>query len=58
MFMMNVKRSGQDFFNDMAAQKVMIGRVWKACPNWVRVSVGTREEMAKFKEACLKCYTA
>lgn len=58
MFMMNVKRPGQDFFNDMAAHKVMIGRVWKAMPNWVRVSVGTREEMAKFKEACLKCYNA
>jgi histidinol-phosphate aminotransferase len=58
MFMMNVKRPGQNFADEMAAQKVMIGRVWKAWPNWVRTSVGTREEMAKFKEACLKCYHA
>ena len=56
MFMINVKRPGQEFADHMAAQKVMIGRVWKAWPNWVRVTVGTREEMAKFKDACLKCY--
>ena len=57
-FMMNVKRPGMDFFKDMAANKVYIGRVWPVWPNWVRVTVGTKEEMAKFKTACKKCYNA
>ncbi len=58
MFMMNVKRPGKEFFTAMANQKVYIGRVWPAMPDWVRVSVGTPDEMAKFQTACLKCYEA
>jgi histidinol-phosphate aminotransferase len=57
-FMMNVKRAGMSFYKDMAAKKVYIGRVWPVWPEWVRVSVGTKEEMAKFKEACKQCYNA
>ena len=56
--MMNVKRPGMDFFKDMAANKVYIGRVWPVWPEWVRVTVGTKDEMAKFKTACKKCYNA
>jgi histidinol-phosphate aminotransferase len=56
MFMMNVKRPGRDFYEQMAKHKVYIGRVWPVWPTWVRVTVGTREEMAKFREACLQCY--
>ncbi len=57
-FMVNVKRPGKDFYNDMAAQKVYIGRVWPVWPNWVRVTVGTKDEMAKFKDAFIKSYNA
>ena len=57
-FMMNVKRSGGAFAKDMAAQKVYIGRAWPVWKDWVRVSVGTRDEMAKFKEAFVKVYNA
>lgn len=57
-FMVNVKRSGKDFFKDMAQQKVFVGRTWPAWPNWVRVTVGTKDEMAKFKEAFARCYNA
>jgi histidinol-phosphate/aromatic aminotransferase/cobyric acid decarboxylase-like protein len=56
--MMYVNRPGREFFTAMAKEKVYIGRVWPSMPTWVRVSVGTREEMAKFKQACLKCYSA
>jgi histidinol-phosphate aminotransferase len=35
-------------------EKVYIGRVWKSWPTHVRVSIGTPEEMAKFKAAFLK----
>lgn len=58
MFMMNSRRPGREFFTAMAAQRVYVGRVWPAWPTWVRVSVGTNEEMARFKEACRKCYSA
>ncbi len=57
-FMIDVKRPGKDFYSDMAAQKVYIGRVWPVWPNSVRVSVGTKDEMAKFKQAFAKSYNA
>ena len=58
MFMMNVKRPGKEFYQDMTKHKVYIGRVWPVWPTWVRVTVGTREEMAKFREACVQCYAS
>jgi histidinol-phosphate aminotransferase len=57
-FMINVKRPGAGFYREMAAQKVYIGRVWPVWPNWVRVTVGSKDDMAKFKEAFVKCYNA
>ena len=38
----------------MRKEKVYIGRVWPSWPTYVRVTVGTAEEMAKFKAAFLK----
>jgi histidinol-phosphate aminotransferase len=55
-FMINVKRSGMDFYREMAQQNVYIGRSWPLRPNWIRVSVGTPEEMAKFRNAFARCY--
>lgn len=57
-FMINVKRPGKEFYADMAAQKVYIGRVWPVWPTWVRVTVGTSDDMAKFKDAFSKAYNA
>lgn len=57
-FAVNVKRPGRDFFRAMAQQKVYVGRTWPIWPNWVRVTVGTRDEMARFKEAFARCYEA
>jgi len=53
-FMIDVKRPGRQIQNAMADEKVYIGRVWPAWPNHVRISVGTPEEMARFKSAFLK----
>lgn len=50
-FMIDVKRPGGEVNRAMAQQNVIIGRVWPAWPNYVRVSVGSREEMEKFKVA-------
>jgi histidinol-phosphate aminotransferase len=35
----------------MAKKKVIIGRTWPVWPNTVRITVGTKEEMAKFRVA-------
>jgi histidinol-phosphate aminotransferase len=55
-FQADVKRPGREFSNLMLAEKVQIGRTWNAMPNYVRVTVGTQEEMDKFKVAFKKCY--
>jgi len=57
-FMVNVKRPGAEFYKAMAAENVYVGRVWPAWPDWVRVSVGSKEEMAKFRTAFAKVYNA
>jgi histidinol-phosphate/aromatic aminotransferase/cobyric acid decarboxylase-like protein len=53
-FMMDVKRPGNQVVAALAKEKVVIGRVWKAWPNHVRVTVGLPDEMEKFKAALLK----
>jgi len=57
-FMVDVKRPGGEIVKAMAAQKVFIGRVWPAWPTHVRVSIGTKDEMAKFKAAFSKVMAA
>lgn len=53
-FMLEVGRPGMDVVNALAREKVYIGRVWKIWPTKVRVTVGTQEEMDKFKAALVK----
>jgi histidinol-phosphate/aromatic aminotransferase/cobyric acid decarboxylase-like protein len=52
--MVDVKRPAREVISAMAAEKVYIGRPWEAWPTHVRVSIGTQEEMNKFKTAFLK----
>ena len=56
-FMMEVNRSGEEFAGAMAANKVIIGRIWPVWPTKVRVTVGSQEDMAKFKTAFEKAWT-
>ena len=53
-FMIDVKRPGGEIVRALAAERVYIGRVWPVWPTHVRVTVGTREEMDKFKAAFVK----
>lgn len=53
-FMVDTGRPGRQVIDAMAAEKVYIGRVWPSWPTYVRVSIGTPEEMAKFKTAFVK----
>jgi len=50
-FMVDVKRPGQEVRDAMAKENVMVGRVWPIMPTWVRITVGTQEEMTKFQSA-------
>jgi histidinol-phosphate aminotransferase len=53
-FMVDVKRPGGEIIEAMRKEKIYIGRVWPSWPTYVRVSIGTQEEMDKFKTAFLK----
>jgi histidinol-phosphate aminotransferase len=50
-FMIDTKRDGKAFYDAMAAKKVYIGRVWPVWPTYVRVTVGSEDDMAKFEVA-------
>jgi histidinol-phosphate aminotransferase len=53
-FMVDVKRPGGEIAEAMRKEKIYIGRVWPSWPTYVRVSIGTQDEMNKFKTAFLK----
>ncbi len=53
-FMVDTKRPANDVITAMRKEKVYIGRKWDVWPTYVRVSVGTQDEMNKFKTAFLK----
>ena len=57
-FMVDTKRPGDEVVMAMRKEKVYIGRVWSAWPTYVRVTVGTQEEMNKFKTAFVKVMAA
>jgi histidinol-phosphate aminotransferase len=56
-FMLDAQRPGKELVDALAKEKVFIGRVWPAWPTHVRVTIGTRDEMEKFKTALLKTTT-
>jgi histidinol-phosphate aminotransferase len=51
MVLIDTKRPGPQAAAAMLQQKVAIGRAWQALPTHARVTIGTREEMTKFKAA-------
>ncbi len=53
-FLMEAGRPGAELTRALAAEKVFIGRTWPVYPTMVRVTVGTQEEMDKFKAALTK----
>ncbi|MFY9908811.1 MAG: pyridoxal phosphate-dependent aminotransferase [Candidatus Sulfotelmatobacter sp.] len=53
-FLLETKRPGKEVIDAMAQQKVFIGRIWPVMPTWVRVTVGTQEEMTQFQNAFQK----
>jgi len=57
-FMLETRRPGQELRDAMAKEKVMVGRVWPSMPTWVRVTVGTADEMEHFQTAFQKVMKA
>lgn len=53
-FMVDTKRPAKDVIEAMRKEKVYIGRPWPVWPTYVRVTVGTQDDMTKFKAAFLK----
>jgi histidinol-phosphate aminotransferase len=53
-FMLDTKRPGKEVRDAMAKENVLIGRVWPIMPTWVRITVGTQDEMGKFQTAFQK----
>ena len=53
-FLLGTKRPGKEVIDAMAQQKVFIGRIWPVMPTWVRITVGTQEEMTQFQNAFQK----
>jgi histidinol-phosphate aminotransferase len=52
--MIRTAKAGREITAAMRERKVIIGRSWPSWPNHVRVTLGTPEEMAKFKTAFLQ----
>jgi len=53
-FLLDTKRPGKEVIDAMAQQKVCIGRIWPVMPTWVRITVGTHDEMQQFQTAINK----
>jgi histidinol-phosphate aminotransferase len=58
MLMIDVKKPGRQVIQALQKEKVAIGRTWPSMPNSVRVSIGTAEEMEKFRQAFAKVMNA
>jgi histidinol-phosphate aminotransferase len=50
-FMLDTKRPAAEFIKAMQKQNVYVGRVWPVWPSYSRISIGTPEEMTRFKSA-------
>src|ERR1700692_935400 len=53
-FLLDTKRPGKEVRDAMAKENVLIGRVWPVMPPYVRITVGTQEEMNRFQSAFQK----
>ena len=53
-FMLDAGRPGREITAALRREKIYVGRSWPSWPNYIRVSIGTSEEMAKFKAALVK----
>jgi histidinol-phosphate aminotransferase len=53
-FLLDTKRPGKQAIDAMATQNVFVGRIWPVMPTYVRITIGTRDEMTQFQVAFQK----
>ncbi len=53
-FLLDTRRPGKEVRDAMANENVLIGRVWPIMPTYVRITVGTQDEMERFQAAFQK----
>jgi histidinol-phosphate aminotransferase len=53
-FLLETKRPGKEAIDAMATHKVYVGRIWPIMPTWVRITIGTHDEMQQFQAAFQK----
>ncbi len=53
-FLVDVKRPAKEFQKDIATHGIMVGRSWPGFENQSRITVGSPEEMARFRDAFAK----
>jgi histidinol-phosphate aminotransferase len=56
-FMMETNHPGAEIAAKYAERRIIIGRVWQEWPTHVRISIGTQEEMNKFKQATSEIFS-
>lgn len=49
-FMVDVRRPGKEVQAALAAKEMFVGRIWPACPDSLRITVGTQEQMMTFRK--------
>ncbi|MBJ9977251.1 pyridoxal phosphate-dependent aminotransferase [Pseudomonas sp. S75] len=50
-FMIDLRTPAQPVVERLAERGVLVGRVWRSWPNWMRVSVGSEHDMQRLREA-------
>ncbi len=55
-FMVDSHKPTRDAIAMLRKENVYVGRPWPSMPTYLRVSVGTAEEMKKFQDAFVKCF--
>jgi histidinol-phosphate/aromatic aminotransferase/cobyric acid decarboxylase-like protein len=51
MIMIDCRRPGREIYTAMLGHNIAIGRSWPSMPTHVRVTIGTRDQMTRFKTA-------
>ncbi|HLH38838.1 MAG TPA: pyridoxal phosphate-dependent aminotransferase [Bryobacteraceae bacterium] len=55
-FMVDTRRPTREARAALQKDLIYVGRPWPSMPTWIRVSVGTKEEMEKFQAAFVKSF--
>jgi histidinol-phosphate/aromatic aminotransferase/cobyric acid decarboxylase-like protein len=56
--MVDARMPTQQMTDGLKKQNVYVGRPWPVWPTWVRVSIGSSEELARFKTAFIEVTSA